>query len=363
MPSKNDYKIDKKILRAIEEKAKKLTSNISLMEVCGTHTMSIQKYGIKSMLPDRIKLISGPGCPVCVTSSEYIDQAIKLGKGKDIILCTFGDMVRVPGTKETLENVRIQGQADVRIVYSPLDCLDIARNNPEKGIVFLAVGFETTAPVIGLAVKNAKAENLGNFYILSGLKLLFPALKELLSSNEIRINGLICPGHVTAITGEKSYNFIAEEYNIPCVVAGFESSDILASIDMLINQIVSGKASVENAYKRVGTIYGNSMAMEIINEVFEPSDDSWRGFGLIKNSGLKLSDEYKGFDIRKKMNIGMPQWKGTQTCKCGDVVKGVIEPSQCGLFGKTCTPDNPKGPCMVSGEGSCAAFYKFSLRN
>jgi len=359
MSYEKNFEMEKKLIKSIEKSAQQLTADISIMEVCGTHTMSIHKYGIKSMLPRNIKLVSGPGCPVCVTPAEYIDQAIKIAKEKDVIICTFGDMVRVPGTEETLEDARIQG-ADIKIVYSPLDCISVSQNNPDKRIVFLAVGFETTAPVVGLAVKHAKAEKLRNFYLLSGLKLLFPALKKLFTSNEIRINGLICPGHITAVTGEESYKFIIEEYNIPCVVAGFEASDILVSINMLINQIVSRKAQVENAYKRAGTVRGNPQAAELINEVYKPCDDSWRGFGVIENSGLKLSDEYSEFDVRKIMNIEMPVWRGTEACRCGDVIKGVIEPNGCGLFDKGCTPENPKGPCMVSGEGSCAAYYRYN---
>jgi len=358
MSYKKGFEMEQRLIKSIEKSAQKLAANISIMEVCGTHTMSIHKYGIKNMLPRKIKLVSGPGCPVCVTSAEYIDQAIMLAKEKDIIICTFGDMIRVPGTEKTLEDARIKG-ADIRIVYSPLDCISIVRNNPEKRVVFLAVGFETTAPVIGLAVKHAKAEKLKNFFLLSGLKLLFPALKKLFNSKEIRIDGLICPGHVTAITGEESYKFITEEYKIPCVVAGFEALDILVSINMLINQIVLRKAQVENAYKRAGTVKGNPQAVELINEVYKLCDDSWRGFGLIEDSGLMLGEEYSQFDARKVMNIGMPIWKGTEACRCGDVIKGIIEPSQCGLFGETCTPNNPKGPCMVSGEGSCSAYYKY----
>lgn len=356
---KRDPQIEKRYIDLIEKSAAKLKNNVSLMEVCGTHTMSIYRYGIKAMLPKSIKLISGPGCPVCVTPAEYIDQAVKIAKEKDTIICTFGDMLRVPGTDESLEDARIQG-AEIKVVYSPLDCLNIANNNPQKRIVFLAVGFETTAPVIGLAVKNAKNKHLENFYILSGLKLLFPALKELLDSNEIRINGLICPGHVTAVTGQERYNFITEEYKIPCVIAGFESAEILASINMLVKQISLGKAKIENAYKRAGTENGNPQAVQVIDEVFQLCDDSWRGFGFIRNSGLELSEEYSRFDIRKAMGLGMPEWKETGLCKCGEVIKGLIEPVECQLFGKVCTPEKPKGPCMVSGEGSCAAYFKFS---
>lgn len=352
--------MEQKLLESIEKTARELNKNVSIMEVCGTHTMSIHKYGIKGMLPKNIKLVSGPGCPVCVTPAEYIDQAVKLAKEKDIIICTFGDMVRVPGINESLEYARTDG-AQIRIVYSPLDCIEVAEKNSAKRIIFLAVGFETTAPVIGLAIKNAKLKGLENFYVLSGLKLLFPALKELLGSNEIKINGLICPGHVTAVTGQKSYNFIAEEYKIPCVVAGFEPLDILVSINMLINQIVSGRAEIQNAYKRAGTVEGNPQAVKIINEVFEPCNDSWRGFGPITGSGLRLSDEYSNFDIRKKADLGMPEWKGIEACRCGEVIKGLIEPIECGLFGKGCTPEKPKGPCMVSGEGSCAAYFKFNI--
>ncbi|MGE5327971.1 MAG: hydrogenase formation protein HypD [Deltaproteobacteria bacterium] len=332
--------------------------NISLMEVCGTHTVSIFKHGIRSMLPENIKLISGPGCPVCVTPTEYLDQAQALAEKANVVICTFGDMLRVPGSNKTLEDSRVDG-ADIRVVYSPLDCIDIAIKNPGKKVVFLAVGFETTAPVIALTIKHAENKNMKNFFILSGLKTIFPAVRKVLDYKNLNIDGLICPGHVTSITGERAYDFIPDIFGIPCAVAGFEALDILRAVEVLISKVLSAGAGVWNVYKRAGTIEGNLKAQELISEVFERTDDSWRGFGEIESSGFKLAGSYKRFDIRDFFGMEAPKWQGDNECLCGDIVRGVKEPYQCMLFGKACTPQAPKGPCMVSGEGTCATYFKF----
>jgi len=360
---RRDFNKEKEIIQNINQMIKKNPRrNIVLMEVCGTHTVSIFKHGIRNMLPENIKLVSGPGCPVCVTPAEYLDQAIDLAKGKDVIICTFGDMVRVPGTKETLEDARIQG-AEIRIVYSPLDCLDIAQKNLSKRIVFLAVGFETTAPVVALAIKHAEDMGIKNFFILSGLKTIFPAIRKVFNYQDSNIDGLICPGHVTSITGERAYDFIPVNFGIPCVIAGFEAMDILKAVEILISKVLFGNAGVWNAYKRAGTVEGNQKAIDLISEVFEPANDSWRGFGEIADSGLRLADEYKIFDIREILGVDIPKWTGDSGCLCGDIIRGIKEPFECNLFGKACTPHNPKGPCMVSTEGTCAAYFKFGERN
>ena len=358
MQLEKDEEAELRIINAIRHISNEFKKEVSLMEVCGTHTVSIFKHGIRSLLPESIRLISGPGCPVCVTPPEYIDQAAQLAREEDVIICSFGDMIRVPGLNGTLENARAQG-AEIRVVYSPLDCLDIAKMNPQKAVIFLAVGFETTSPVIGLALKRARGEAVNNFFVLPGLKLLFPALEALFGSGEVSIDGLICPGHVSAVTGEKPYKFLPEKYKLPCVVTGFERVDILRGIYMLMLQIAEGRAEIENAYKRAGTIIGNAQAIKIIGEVFEKSDDSWRGLGLIPSSGLEPAGEYKHMNARTRYSLGNPTWVGDGACSCGDVIKGLKIPRECPLFKKVCTPLNPIGACMVSMEGSCAAYYKY----
>lgn len=338
--------------------ASEIQHSVTLMEVCGTHTMNIFKHGIRAIIPENIKLISGPGCPVCVTPQGYIDQAIQLADYEDTITCTFGDMMRVPGEKGTLTGKKLDG-ADIRIVYSPMDCLKIAKDNPAKKVVFLGIGFETTAPVIGLAMKKAKEENIKNFLVLSEVKMLFPALKVLLESGETKVDGLICPGHVTSITGQSAYSFIPEKYKIPCVITGFESEEILEGIYMLVQQIVKKEALVQNAYKKAGTVEGNKTAVELINEVFVPEDSVWRGFGKIENSGLKPSEEYEYMDATLYYDLEKPTWDKDDKCRCGDIVRGMAMPSDCPLYRVACTPESPKGACMVSTEGTCATHYKY----
>ena len=350
--------LETEIIENINIVSKLLDKDVVLMEVCGTHTMSIFRHGIKGILPKNIKLISGPGCPVCVTPLQYIDQAIQLAEKEEVIICTFGDMIRVPGTKGSLENARANG-ASIKIVYSPLDCINIAKQNLHKQIIFLAVGFETTSPVIGLTIKRAEMEAIQNFSILSCLKQLFPALHALFDSGEVNVDGLICPGHISAITGEEPYGFIPEKYKIPCVIAGFNSSEILMSIYMLVFQVLNGKAKVENAYRKAGTVRGNDKAIALIKDVFQNTDDSWRGLGLIAGSGLKLSETYRKRDAGEFFGLERPQWIGDGACKCGEVIKGLRIPTDCPLFRKICTPRNPVGACMVSSEGSCSAYYKY----
>jgi len=331
---------------------------IKLMEVCGTHTMAIARSGIKRLLPKEVELISGPGCPVCVTSQEDIDRAIKIAGLKDVILTTFGDMMRVPGSGGSLEEAKRNG-ADVRVVYSPLDALNIAIENPDKRIVFMGIGFETTTPTIAATVLEAKKRKIRNFFVLSNFKLVFPALEVLSSSDKVKIDGYICPGHVSVITGSIPYEKIAEKYKIPCVITGFENMDLIKGIKRLIDQAKNGVSEVEIEYKRAVKKNGNIKAKEVINTVFEVSDANWRGVGEIPKSGLKFRKEYKEFDAEGEFRIKTSKPKLQKGCVCGEILQGIKSPEDCKLFKKKCTPQDPIGPCMVSSEGTCAAYYKY----
>lgn len=343
------------LLREIQNE----TVEASLMEVCGTHTMAIAKSGIRNLLPANIKLLSGPGCPVCVTSQGDIDAVIELVQDPDIILVTFGDMIRVPGTSSSLQEERSRG-ADIRVAYSPLDGLGIASSNPGKQVVFLGIGFETTTPGVGITVEQASRENINNFSVLSLHKVVPPALEVLFSDTGIKVDGLICPGHVSAVIGAVPYNILAEKYHKPCVITGFETIDILEGIFMLLQQIHKGEAKVDTQYKRVVKEEGNKVAQETIQRVFKPIDARWRGLGWIPGSGLELSEPYAHFDARKKFGVPEIEDKPIKGCACGEVLMGKITPHDCALFGRACTPLKPIGPCMVSHEGACAAYYRYS---
>jgi hydrogenase expression/formation protein HypD len=329
------------------------------MEVCGTHTMAIFRSGIKQLLPKNINLISGPGCPVCVTSQSDIDCMLSLVSIKNAVITTFGDMLKVPGTKSSLEKARAAG-CDIRVLYSPLDALDIARNNKNKEIIFLAVGFETTSPVIALAVNDARDLKLKNFSVYCCHKLIPPAMAALLNAQEIKIDGFLCPGHVSSIIGIKAYDFIAGEFGIPCVVSGFEPTDILETVLMLLKQAASASASVQIQYKRAVRPEGNIPAQEMLKKVFSPCDADWRGLGIIPHSGLRLNPDYEEYDARLKFRIKASKTPEPKNCLCGQVLRGVKTPAQCKLFAKACNPENPYGPCMVSSEGTCAAWYKYN---
>ncbi|MFH0855629.1 MAG: hydrogenase formation protein HypD [Candidatus Omnitrophota bacterium] len=333
---------------------------INIMEVCGTHTQNFYRFGLPGLLPGNIRLISGPGCPVCVSPQGYIDSAIALAKNKDLIIATFGDMLRIPGTSSSLEREKAR-LGNVRVAYSPLDALAIAENNPDKQIVFLAVGFETTAPAIALTVLEAKRKKLKNLSFFSSLKLIPPAMRHLLSDKRLKIDGFLCPGHVSAVIGTRGYEFIPKQYKIPCCVAGFEPVDILEAILIIIGQIILHKACVANQYARVVTESGNILAQGVINRVFEPGDSNWRGFGVIPDSGLELRKEFSAFDAKRIFSISgkTARTRIAGKCRCADVLKGIISPDACVLFAKACNPDNPIGPCMVSSEGACNAYYKF----
>ncbi len=329
-----------------------------MMEVCGTHTMAIHRYGIKELLSKNIKLLSGPGCPVCVTSNYYIDMAIAYSRNDNVTLATFGDMMKVPGSTSSLLKEKGNG-ADVRVVYSTTDAVKIARQNPEKKIIFFGIGFETTTPTIAASILKAKELRLKNFFVVPASKILPPAL-EVLAKGKVKIDGFICPGHVSVVTGYNIYKPIVETYKIPCVIAGFEPLDILQAIELIAKQHINGKAKIENEYKRVVRPEGNRIAREMIDEVFEPTDSNWRGIGTIPDSGLKIRSRYSDFDAEKQIKVKVERTKENKACICGLVLKGVKEPTDCKLFRKVCTPETPVGACMVSSEGTCAAYYKYS---
>lgn len=347
------------LLRPVLERISQHTGRpYTLMEVCGTHTVSISRFGIRSALPENLKLLSGPGCPVCVTSQRDIDTAIELSRIPGVILATFGDMMKVPGTRSSLAREKAKG-ADIRVCYSTKDALEIAEKNPDKSVVFYGVGFETTAPTIALSLIEAKKRNIKNYYVFSSHKLVPPALKALLESGEVKIEGFILPGHVSVVIGLKAYEFLATEYGVPGVISGFEPLDILISIDMLVNQINSGQARIENQYKRTVSYEGNLLAQEYMEQVFEVCDAEWRGIGVIPESGLRLKEEYADFDAARNFEVNVEKSFEPPNCSCGEVLRGAKTPFDCALFGKSCTPEKPVGPCMVSSEGACAAYYRY----
>jgi hydrogenase expression/formation protein HypD len=331
---------------------------VNFMEVCGTHTVAIFRHGIRSLLPEGLRLLSGPGCPVCVTSIKDIDTAIAIARKENAILTTFGDMMRVPGGKQSLMDVRAEG-ADIRIVYSPLDSLKIARENKEKKVVFFSAGFETTAPSTAATVSEAERMGIPNFYLYSVHKVVPPALEALLLAEDVRIDGFILPGHVSTIIGTGPYKFIPEKYSVPCAVTGFEAHDILSGIAMLLKQIIEGKISVEVEYKSVVKEEGNPKALAFIERIFEPSDSYWRGIGMIPGSGLRLRDTWKHRNAEAVFDLEVPDIAEPKGCMCGLVLRGIKMPSECPLFAKVCNPDKPVGACMVSSEGSCAAYYRY----
>ncbi len=334
---------------------------INIIEVCGTHTMAISRYGLRQLIPGNINLVSGPGCPVCVTPAGDIDWIMEITEQYEISLFTFGDMLRVPGTRSSLYNKKSEGK-DINICYSPSDALDFARKNPDKKVIFLAIGFETTIPLTAVIVKRAYLEKINNFYIFNTHKLIPEALELLVNDREIKIDAFLCPGHVSAIIGSKPYGFLAKNYGIPCVISGFEPEDILQSIAMILEQIRNETAEIEIQYRRVVKEEGNPAAVRLIYEIFDKSDSTWRGLGNISGSGLKLKDRFLKFDAGtqfpvKKIRSGEPVG-----CECGNVLKGIKRPFECRLFAKTCKPESPVGPCMVSSEGSCAAYYKYERK-
>lgn len=345
------------LIKKIKYLALKLDRSVSLMEVCGTHTVSIFKHGIRTIVPGSVKLLSGPGCPVCVTSAEDIEKGLRIAAEPDVIFTTFGDMMKVPGVTKNLSQLKAEG-ADVRILYSPMDALRLAKNHTNKRIVFFAIGFETTAPAIAATVMTAEYQGIENFFIYSVLKLIPPALHALLNREDLEVDGFILPGHVSAIIGIKPYRFIAEQYGKPGVITGFEAQDILEAVFILLENLLKGAHTIDNQYTRVVQHHGNPKALTVVNTFFELADTPWRGFGVLPSSGLRLKPSYKHRDITNLVDLNI-QVKENQTCLCGDVVCGIITPPECSLFSKSCTPENPIGPCMVSSEGTCAAYYKY----
>jgi len=359
------------IARRIGELAARLDRPVALMEVCGTHTVALARHGLKTLLPPTLRLLSGPGCPVCVTAQRDLDRAIALAAPdgeRPRRLLTFGDMLRVPGSAGSLETARARG-AKVEIVYSPFAAVEAARAAPEKEIVFLGVGFETTAPAIAAMLQAARAEKLANLSVLPLLKVLPPALRALLASGEAgapRLDGLLLPGHVSAIIGARPYEFLAREFGLPGVIAGFEPVDILDGIRLLLEQLVARRAAIEIAYRRVVAPEGNPEARRLLAEVFAPADAEWRGLGLIPGSGLRLAPEYAAFDADARFPLAAAAAAATGAdssarsgCRCGEILRGRLEPRGCPLFGRACTPERPLGPCMVSSEGACAAEFQY----
>ncbi len=343
----------------IEALAETATTPVKFMEVCGTHTVAIAKHGLRGVMPEAITLLSGPGCPVCVTSNRDIDTAIEFARRPNVILATFGDMMKVPGSHSSLSAEKAQGR-DVRIVYSPLDALDIAEENPDRHVVFVGVGFETTVPVIAVAIEHAMRRDIDNFSVFSAHKTVPEALRALVNDPEVAVGGFILPGHVSTIIGTGPYGFLAEEYGVPSVITGFEPVDVLQGILMLTKQVAEGRAEVEVAYTRAVPTQGNPVAVAKIAQVFEAVDAEWRGIGTIPGTGLAIRETYAHCDAELRVPVTPPEPKEIAGCQCGEVLRGVTLPFECRLFARACTPEHPVGPCMVSSEGSCAAYHRFT---
>jgi hydrogenase expression/formation protein HypD len=351
-----DPKLARHLIELIAEAADR---PMKLMEVCGTHTVAIARFGLREVMPDNITLLSGPGCPVCVTANRDIDLAIEIGRVPGVVLTTFGDMMKVPGSYSSLAREKADGR-DVRVVYSPLDAVAMAEAEPDKQVVFLGVGFETTVPTIAVTIKSAAARGVKNFSVLSVHKTVPKALEALVNDPEVAIQGFILPGHVSTIIGPEPYRFLATEYHVPGVATGFEPVDVLQGVWMLAKQISEGRAEIEIAYRRGIEPAGNPTAQAAIAEVFEPTDAEWRGIGVIPGTGLAIREEFAAWDAAKRFDVTPPEPREIPGCQCGEVLRGVTLPFECRLFGKGCTPEHPIGPCMVSSEGSCAAYYRYT---
>ena len=350
-----DPRLSRQLIQAINRTS---TRPVKLMEVCGTHTMAVYQHGIRSLLPEQIRLVSGPGCPVCVTPVGYIDHAVALAGREDTIIATFGDMVRVPGSSSSLLHEQASG-ASVKIVYSALDAVTLAENNPASTVVFLGVGFETTAPTIAGAILTAEKKNLQNFFVLCAHKTMPAPMAVLAGDPDLMVDGFLCPAHVSAIIGANAYQPLIAASRVPCVITGFEPLDILQGVLMLTRQVVAGEARVETQYRRVVKPEGNQKARAILSRVFEPCDARWRGIGDIPGSGLRLRDAYSRFDAGCALPVKIEPVVEHPECLCGEILKGKLRPPDCPLFRSTCTPEDPVGACMVSSEGACAAAYKY----
>ena len=358
MVGPNDFK-DPKLARGLIDSIRALApEHATLMEVCGTHTVAIARNGIRSLMPEGCRLASGPGCPVCVTSNHDIDAVIALARVPGVILTTFGDMTRVPGSTSSLLKEQAAGR-DVRIVYSPLDALAIAKENPERQVVFVGVGFETTTPLIAIAIKRAQAMELANFSVFAAHKNMPNAMDVLMRDPNLKVDALILPGHVSTIIGMEPWRFLAEKYGIPGVITGFEPLDVLEGIAMIMRQLHEGRAEIENAYTRGVMPQGNPVALAAIDEVFETCTATWRGLGPIEGSGYRIREEFAQFDALRRFEPEIEPTQEPKGCRCGDVLRGIMAPDECPLFRRVCTPENPVGPCMVSSEGSCAAYFRY----
>ncbi len=347
-----------KALKELHETAAQVDKKMAFMEVCGTHTMAIFRSGLRSLLPENVNLLSGPGCPVCVTAQSDIDMLIALACDHDVTICTYGDMIRVPGARGSLEQARGDG-ADVRVVYSSMDAVDIAQKEPHRQVVFAAVGFETTAPATAAAVGRAHQLGLENFSILASHKLVMPAVTALLDGGGVKLDGFMLPGHVSVITGWREFLPLSEHYKLPCVVGGFEDEQMVVAIADLVRMVRDGKPGLINQYPQAVSPDGNTLALEILKRVFEPQDVPWRGLGVIPKSGMVLRAEYKQFDAQQKFGLERPPDREPKGCRCGEVISGAVTPAECVLFDNGCTPTHPIGPCMVSSEGTCQAWFKY----
>ncbi len=347
----------KKAQESIASACHKIDRKINIMEVCGTHTVAIFRSGIRSMLPKNLKLLSGPGCPVCVTDQGYIDTVLKLADDADCLIATYGDMIRVPGRGGSLETKRPGN--NIRVVLSSSDALQLAKDNPDKQVVFVAVGFETTTPATAVVVQEAAAQRAENFSVLCGHKLVVPAMRALVSEKNHNIDAFLCPGHVSVIIGYGAYAEVVEEFKRPCVVAGFEPVQILEGIAEICVQLADGKPQLKSVYSAAVTEQGNRKAQETIAECFEAADGYWRGLGKIPKSTLKLKDKYREYDAMKRFGVTEIPEEDLTGCRCGEVLCGLIEPPHCQLFGARCSPSTPVGPCMVSSEGACSAWFKY----
>jgi len=340
---------------------------VTFMEVCGTHTMAIARIGLKALLPPSVRLVSGPGCPVCVTPVGYVDHALALAERPEVILTTFGDLMRVPGSAapgrppRNLLRVKALG-GDVRVVYSPTGALDVARDHPEREVVFLGVGFETTAPVVAATLLAARRMSLANFSVLGAHKTIPEAMAALASSDELGLDGFLCPGHVSVVLGEAPYRFLADELGLACAIGGFEAVEVLRALVALLDQVESGSPTVDNCYPAAVRPDGNPRARAAIYEVFEPEDCRWRGLGVIPGSGLGHRPEFAAWDASQRFDVELPDPVEPRGCRCGDVLRGLVDPADCPLFGRACTPESPVGACMVSSEGSCAARFHYTRR-
>ncbi|MFO7723562.1 MAG: hydrogenase formation protein HypD [Bacteroidales bacterium] len=336
---------------------KEIREEIVIMEVCGGHTMALHRFGIPALLPKQIRLLSGPGCPVCVTGRGYIDKAIRLARSGNVTICTYGDLIRVPGSQGSLEKAAADG-GDIKVVFSPLQCLEQAKQNPSREFVFLGIGFETTAPASAVAIAKASEASLKNFFLFSAHKLMPPAMAAIIHEG-IRVDGYLCPGHVSTIAGTEMYQPLVRNFGVGCVIAGFEPVDLLQAVLMLVRQHQQGKQQVEIQYSRAVKPEGNPKARKLVSMVFKPGDAWWRGLGMLEESGLNIRDQFMAHDASVVYGLPEEETGDPKGCRCGDVLKGLIKPDECSLYHKVCNPGNPVGACMVSAEGACQTWYQY----